>query len=101
MRKFIVNETDIFQLKYLFALYELIAKMAERKFVLFAKGMRCDNTKMYISANLYEAMRKRFIRKEFVNSDGFQIMMKNAGPQLDENLPDNTVMIQDDFFASV
>ena len=57
MRKINITEAEIYQLKYLFAFYELVAKKTGRQIVLFSKGMRCDNKKISVSTNIAEAMK--------------------------------------------
>ena len=101
MKKINITEAEIYQLKYLFAFYEFIAKKAGRQFVLFSKGMRCDNKKISVSTNIAEAMRENFVnRRGLVNNEGFDSMMKNAGPKIDTTLPCNTIQFEDDFFIN-
>jgi len=99
MTKFTITNTEISRFKYLFELYEVVAKKLNRPVATFSKGMRCNNNKMYIAPNIAAAMKKNFVdNRGLVTDQGFRFMMKNAGPQIDVALPDDTVRIENGFF---
>ena len=98
MQKITISKEEILNLKCLFGFFELVTFKMGKSINEHVTGITERYKKVAISEDLEQALRNVFVNKrELTNDEGFELMMANAGPQVDCSLPDETVLVAEDF----